>query len=69
MVGIVVANGTSYAMKRLVYNRSGKSLRRLSRELVREYRAVYGRDQNYWAYCYSLIAFCLGMAGFVLFPK
>jgi hypothetical protein len=61
-------------MKRLIYNRSGKSFRVLSKQLVREYRAIYGQDQNYWAYCFSMLAFFLGMAGFVMagfmaFPK
>ncbi len=56
-------------MKRLVYNRSGKSLRPLSRQLVREYRALYGQDQNYWAYYFSLLAFFVGIAGFMVFPK
>jgi hypothetical protein len=69
VIGIVFANGSSNAMKRLVYNRSGKSFRLLSRQLVREYRVLYGQDQNYWAYCFSLLAFFLGMAGFMLFPK
>jgi len=55
-------------MKRLVYNRSGKSFRPLSRQLLREYRALYGQDENYWAYCFSWLAFILGMAGFMLFP-
>jgi hypothetical protein len=36
MAGIFVANGVNNAMKRLVYNRSGKSIRLLSRKLVRE---------------------------------
>jgi hypothetical protein len=59
MIGIFFANGSSNAMKRLVYNRSGKSFRVLSRQLVREYRA----------YCFSMLAFFLGIAGFVVFPK
>ena len=69
MAGLFIANGVSNAMKRLVYNRSGKSFRRLSRQLVREYRALYGQDRNYWAYCFSWLAFSLGTAGFALFPK
>lgn len=69
LIGIFLASGASNAMKRLVYNRSGKSFRPLSRQLVREYRALYGQDQNYWAYWSSLLAFFLGMAGFMLFPK
>jgi hypothetical protein len=69
MIGISFATGASNAMKRLVYNRSGKSFRPLSRQLVREYRALYGQDQNYWAYCFSLLAFVLGIAGFMVFPK
>lgn len=69
MIGIFLANASSNAMKTLVYNRSGKSLRTLSRQLVREYRALYGQDQNYWVYCFSLIVFGLGTAGFMLFPK
>jgi len=48
-IGIAFANGSSNAMKRLVYNRSGKSFRVLSRQLLREYRALYGQDENYWA--------------------
>jgi hypothetical protein len=67
-IGITFANGAGNAMKRLVYNRSGKSFRPLSRQLVREYRALYGQDQNYWAYCLSLLTFFLGMAGFIIFP-
>jgi hypothetical protein len=67
-VGITLANGASNAMKRRVYNRTGKSFRVLSRQLVREYRVLYGQDQNYWAYCFSLLAFVLGMAGFIIFP-
>lgn len=69
MAGIFVANGVSNAMKKLVYSRSGKSFRLLSRQLVREYRALYGRDRNYWAYCLSWLAFSLGAVGFALFPK
>jgi hypothetical protein len=69
MIGISFATGASNAMKRLVYNRSGKSFRPLSRQLVREYRSLYGQDQNYWAYCFSMLAFCLGVAGFMVFPK
>jgi hypothetical protein len=69
MAGIFVANGVSNAMRRLVYNRSGKSFRVLSRQLLREYRALYGQDRNYWAYCFSLLAFSLGMVGFALLPK
>jgi hypothetical protein len=69
MIGIFFANGASNAMKRLFYNRSDKSFRLLSRQLVREYRALYGQDQNYWAYCFSLLAFFLGIAGFMVFPK
>jgi hypothetical protein len=69
VAGLFFANGAANAMKRLVYNRSGKSFRILSRQLVFEYRALYGRDRNYWAYCLSWLTFSLGMAGFVLFPK
>ena len=69
VIGMFFAAGTSNAMKRLLYNRSGKSFRPLSRRLVREYRALYGQDQNYWAYCFSLLAFFLGTAGFMVFPK
>ncbi len=69
MIGISFAFGASNVMKRLVYNRSGKSFRTLSRQLVREYCALYGRDQNYWAYCFSLLAVVLGMVGFAFFPK
>jgi hypothetical protein len=68
-IGIALANGSSNAMRRLVYNRSGKLLRVLSRQLVREYRALYGQDKNYWAYYGSLVAFFLGITGFILFPK
>jgi hypothetical protein len=67
--GLFGANGVSNAMKRLVFNRSGKSFRVLSRQLVREYRALYGQDRNYWAYCFSWLAFSLGLAGFALFQK
>jgi len=69
MIGFFFAIGASNAMKRLVHNRSGKSFRPLSRQLVREYRTLYGQDQNYWAYCFSLLALILGMAGFAFFPK
>jgi len=69
MAGLFVASGVSNAMKRLVYNRSGKSLRLLSRQLVREYRALYGQDRNYWAYCLGWLAFSLGAVGFAFFPK
>jgi hypothetical protein len=69
MDGIFVANGVGNAMKRLVYNRSGKSFRLLSRQLVREYRVMYGQDRNYWVYCFSLLVFSLGIVGFALFPK
>jgi hypothetical protein len=69
MAGLFIAIGVSNAMKRLVYNRSGKSFRRFSRQLVHEYRALCGQDRNYWAYCFSWLAFSLGMAGFALFPK
>jgi hypothetical protein len=68
-VGLLVAYTVSNTMKRLVYNRSGRSFRSLSMQLVREYRALYGQDQNYWAYCFAWLAFSLGMAGFALFPK
>jgi hypothetical protein len=69
MAGIFVANGVSNAMKRLVYNRSGKSIRLLSRKLVREYRVLYGQDRNYWVYCFALLVFLLGFVGFAVFPK
>jgi hypothetical protein len=69
MVGLFIANGTSNTMKRLVYNRSGKSFRLLSKQLVREYRVLYGQDRNYWAYCFSWLAFSLGLVSFALFPK
>ena len=69
MIGLLIATAVSNAMKRLVYNRSGKSLRPLSRQLVREYRVLYGQDRNYWAYCFSLLTFAIAMAGFVLSPK
>jgi hypothetical protein len=69
MAGLFVANGVSNAMKRLVYNRSGKPFRLLSRQLVHEYRALYGQDRNYWAYCVSWLAISLGVVGFALFPK
>jgi hypothetical protein len=69
MIGISFATGVSNAMKRLIYNRSGKSFRPLSKQLVREYRALYGLDRNYWAYCLSMLAFFLGIAGFMVFPK
>jgi hypothetical protein len=69
MVGFFVANGVSHAMKRLVYNRSGKTLRPLSTKLVREYRSLYGKDRNYWVYCVGWLVACLGLAGFAFFPK
>jgi hypothetical protein len=69
LAGIFLANGVGNAMKRLVYNRSGRSFRVLSMQLVREYRALYGQDGNYWAYCFAWLAFGLGMVGFALFPK
>ena len=68
-VGLFAANGISNAMRRLVYNRSGRSLRLLSMQLVREYRAQYGQDRNYWAYLFAWLVFSLGMVGFALFPK
>jgi hypothetical protein len=46
MVGIFLANGVSNAMKRLVYNHSGRSFRILSMQLVREYRALCGQDRK-----------------------
>ena len=67
--GIFIANGVSNAMKRLVYNRSGRSFRLLSTQLVREYRALYGQDRNYWAYAFAWLAFALGVVGFALFAK
>jgi hypothetical protein len=67
--GIFVANGVSNAMRRLVYSRTGRSFRVLSMQLVREYCAIYGKDRNYWAYCFAWLAFSLGMAAFVLLPK
>jgi ABC-type dipeptide/oligopeptide/nickel transport system permease component len=69
MAALFIAIGVSNDMKRSVYNRSGKSFRALSRQTVHEYRALYGQDRNYWAYCLSWLAFSLGMAGFALFPK
>lgn len=69
MAGLFAANGVSNAMKRLVYNRSGNSFRLLSRQLVREYRALYGQDRNYWTYCFSWVVISLSMVGFALFPK
>jgi hypothetical protein len=69
IAGLFTANGVSNAMKRLVHNRSGKSLRIWSRQLVREYRALYGQDRNYLAYCVSWLAICFGMAGFAFIPK
>jgi hypothetical protein len=69
MVGIFIANAVSNAMKRLIYNRSGKSFRVLSTQLVREYRSFYGQDRNYWVYCLSLLLSFLGMIGFMVFPK
>jgi len=67
MAGIFVANGVSNAVKRSVYNRSGKSFRPLSRQLVREYRVLNGQGRNYWVYCFSLLVFSLGIVGFALF--
>ena len=69
MAGILIANGVSNAMKRLVYNHSGRSFRWLPTQLVREYRALYGQDRNYWAYCLAWLAFFTGIVGFALFPK
>jgi hypothetical protein len=69
MAGLLAANGVSNAMKRLVYNRSGRSFRLFSVQLVREYRVLYGQDRNYWAYCLAWLAFSLGMVGFALLPK
>jgi hypothetical protein len=67
--GLFVANGVSNTMRRLVYNRSGEAFRLLSMQLVREYRALYGQDRNYWAYCFAWLAFFTGIVGFALFPK
>jgi hypothetical protein len=67
--GLFVANGVCNTMRRLVYNRSGKAFRLLSMQLVREYRALYGQDRNYWAYCFAWLAFLTGIVGFALFPK
>lgn len=69
MIALFFVFGVSNAMKRRVYNHSGKSLRPLSRQLVREYRALYGQDRNYWAYCFCMLFFSIGVAGFALFPK
>ena len=69
MAGMFAANGVSNAMKRLVYNRSGKSLRLFSTQLVREYRVLYGQDRNYWVYCLAWLAVSLGLVGFAFFPK
>jgi hypothetical protein len=69
MAGLFVANGASNAMKRLLHNRSGKSFRLLSTQLVREYRVLYGQDRNYWAYCLAWLAFSFGAVGFAFFPK
>ena len=69
MAGLFFVIGVANAMKRLVHNRSGKSFRPLSTQLIREYRAQYGRDRNYWAYCLSWLAFSLGLMDFALFPK
>jgi hypothetical protein len=69
IVGLFAATGISNAMKRLVYDRSGMSFRSRSRPLVREYRALYGRDRNYWAYLFAWLVFSLGMVGFALLPK
>ena len=65
--GLFVANGVSNTMRRLVYNRSDKAFRLLSMQLVREYRALYGQDQNYWAYCFAWLAFSLEIVGFACF--
>jgi len=67
--GIFIANSVSNTMKRLVYNRSGRSFRLLSTQLVREYRALYGQDRNYWAYAFAWLAFALGVVGFAFSPK
>jgi hypothetical protein len=69
MIGVYLGMGVGNAMKRSVYYRSGKRFRVPSRQLVREYRALNGKDLNYWAFCFSLLALFLGMAGFMWFPK
>jgi hypothetical protein len=69
MAGLCAAVGIANAMKRLVYNRSGSSFHPMSRQLIREYRLLYGQDRNYWAYCLSWLAFSLGLTGFALLPK
>ena len=63
-LGLFVANGISNAMKRLVYARVGKTFRVFSTQLVREYRALYGKDRNYWAYCLCWLGFAVGLLGF-----
>ena len=68
MIAIFFANGVSNAVKRLVWNRSGKSFRPRSGQLVREYGAACRQDRNYRAYCFSLLVLFLGMAGFVFLP-
>jgi hypothetical protein len=69
MAGMFAASGVGNAMKRLVYNRSAKSLRLFSTQLVREYRVLYGQDRDYWAYCLAWLAVSLGLVGFAFFPK
>jgi hypothetical protein len=69
MMGLFIATGASNARKRLVYNRSGKSFRLLSAQLVREYRTLHGQDRNYWAYCFAWLTFSVGVVGFAFFPK
>ncbi len=66
-LGLFAANGISNAMKWLVYDRLGKTSRVFSIQLVRQYRALYGQDRNYWAYCFCWLAFAVGLVGFAIF--
>jgi hypothetical protein len=69
MVAILIGTGVSRTMQRLVSRSAGIAPRLTSRELVREYRARYGQDRNYWAYRLSWLMLGIGLAGFVLLPK
>src|SRR3954449_4314815 len=67
--GIFIANSVSNTMKRLVYNRSGRSFRLLSTQLVREYRALYGQDRTLLGLCLRLARLCPRGSRFRVLPK
>jgi len=69
ILGIFTANGVRNGMRRLLYNRSGRTFRFLSERLVREYCAQFGKDRHYWAYVLAWLAFSLGAMGFAVFAK